>query len=76
MIIAERQIWYLINILRDTLTIEGQVFSTSRETRLALYNEIINQQPDVTREFVDNTDPCVVQQQGEEKGESNANANQ
>jgi hypothetical protein len=70
--IAERQIWYLLNTLRDTLTIEGGIFSVSRESRLALYNDIINQQPNVIREFVDNTELCVVQQEGDEKGESNA----
>ena len=51
--ITERQIWYLLNTLRDTLTIEGEVFSINREARLGLYNNIINQQDNVIREFPD-----------------------
>ena len=72
MIIAERQIWYLLNTLRDTLTIEGEVFSIERQARLCLYNDIINQQPNVLREFVDNTDPCVVELESDEKETDNA----
>lgn len=51
--IADRQIWYLIGILRDTLTLDANIFSISHEDRLKLYNDITNQQDNIVREFPD-----------------------
>ena len=46
MIISEKQLLFLIAILRDTLgVIEiDKAFSISRENRRALYQDIVNQQ--------------------------------
>ena len=51
--IAEVQIWFLINVLRDTLGIEGGVFTLDRDQRLKLYNQIINQQSHKLEEIGD-----------------------
>lgn len=72
-IIAERQIWYLLNTLRDTLSIEGSVFSIDRKARLVLYNDIINQQDNVIKKVVDNIGLGVLEiESNETKGEPNA----
>ena len=49
--ISEKQIWLLINVLRDTLTVDGDIFVFTREQRVGLYNDIINQQYGVVREY-------------------------
>jgi hypothetical protein len=51
--IANRQIWYLIGILRDTLALDAGIFSISHKDRLKLYNDITNQQDNMVREFPD-----------------------
>ena len=51
--IAERQIWYLISLLKDSLTLNVNIFSISHEDRLKLYNDITNQQDNIVREFPD-----------------------
>ena len=52
MIISEKQLLFLIAILRDTLgVIEiDKTFSISRENRRALYQDIVNQQSEELRE--------------------------
>ena len=46
MIISEKQLLFLIAILRDTFSILeiDKAFSISRENRRALYQDIVNQQ--------------------------------
>ena len=55
MIISEKQLLFLIAILRDTLgVIEiDKAFSISRENRRALYQDIVNQQSEESREIND-----------------------
>jgi hypothetical protein len=53
MIISEKQIIILIQCLRDALYIHSKGFTYDAEQRLAIYNQIINQQYEKLIEIID-----------------------
>lgn len=54
--LSERQKLVLVQVLGDTLAIVSGVFKWSREDRVRLYNEIVNQQSDDRDEDETKTD--------------------
>lgn len=53
MLITEKQLLFLITILKDTLPIGGNSFSYDRETRIGIYDTIFSQQSNMLVEVKD-----------------------
>lgn len=50
MIISEKQLLFLYQVLKDSIGIHGSCFGYDSDTRLKILNEIFNQQSEKLRE--------------------------